>query len=452
MQGSMNLLVTLLVLLAPQGVWLHNIIRDSRLLAIFNGTAPALDVLMHIETSVGRRSPAGAATAADDSLPTNDLETIIRSEVAGDWQRGQLILSLTNRAKTDELKLAIYEALWQELQQTKQIYNPLRILDFYTQLKDHNDVPSNLLDTVYSTFIERSTQLLAAPFHTSSRTANFPLVDNLLQRLTFSKLDYLRDIFDLLYDIVLALESPESVAQRLGNFTANLTQLTLANLQLLKRPEIANATDAKKCIQDNIQKLLEETNFETKVEISLRQELYQHISEDERIFYSSQKICLRNVTQPNSYIYECPTTYLICSSNASDPKRAAYSIQRSIQNNSAGLQFAFFNAFWNNRYIVMESVPVTAVAQNLNTTSLATQRDVIFKNVYSKSNIYWWHVVFENDGVVLYDSSNRTSVLCGGDPSHWDGIEHHVYTRNGTDYQRYRNECTWKVENCSDTA
>ncbi|XP_030567792.1 uncharacterized protein LOC115767645 [Drosophila novamexicana] len=408
--------------------------NNSKLLAILNGSAPALDLLLHIDVLAGEMAPLSTAVGP------LDLESVIRAEVNGDWERARLVLQLASQARTPELKHAIYEALWQELQQTKQIYDPLKLLEFHGQLTALSDVPPPLLAKVYQTFVGRSAQLLAAPFHTASRSANFPLVSALLQRLTLSTLDYLRDILEALFDLVLALESTLSVVQRWGNFSASLTQLTLANLQLLQRTELQLDAAARTALQANLRQLLEQPAFEPDVDGTLRQQVYAQLPEDERILYTAQKVCLRNVTDGNAYIYECPQTYLICT-NARDPKKAAYYVQRGHGGPNNTLQFAFYSAYWRNRYILLEPSNHSATGQH------------ITKNVYSRAAIDWWHVLqLDGGGVALYDAATARSVLCGGDPQHWDGEEKHVYTRNAQEFASNRRECAWSIEDCSDVS
>lgn len=405
--------------------------NESKILSVLNASVPAQELLYHID--VWRNE--AALEAVEAPAPSN-LESVIRSEVGGDWQRGRLVLQLANQARTVQLKEAIYTALWKELQHTKQIYDPSKILDFYEELSAHTDVPLELMDLIYTAFIHRSAQLLEAPFHTASRNATFPLVSSLVQRLSFSTLDYLRDILEVLYDAVLALETPLSVVERLSNFTASLTQLALANLQLLDREELKlGDPSVQQALQANLRHLLEEPGFEHGVEASLRAEIYAHLPKDEQLLYTARKVCIRNVTDPSAYIYECPETYLICS-NPPDHKKAAYFIQRGHSEDSRP-QFAFYSAFWRNRYILMEP---------------ATSNSTITKNVYSRVNINWWRVVYGAEGFSLIDAATERSVLCGGDPSHWNADEHHVYTRRASELAAHRAECTWRLEDCSDAA
>ncbi|KAM8709577.1 hypothetical protein ACLKA7_016392 [Drosophila subpalustris] len=408
--------------------------NNSRLLAVLNSTVPRFDVLLHINV-LSAESSAPLST----EVGSLGLESIIRAEIKGDWQRARAVLLLAHEARTFQLKHAIYETLWLELQQTPQVYDPLKVLDFYEHLELQSEVPPALLEQVYLAFVSRSAQLLSAPFYTYSRSANFPLVTNLLQRLTLSTLDYLRDILEALFEVVLSLESTLSVVQRLGIFSANLTQSALANVQLSRRAEFQLDPTALPALQDNLRYLLEQPNFSQEVEHSLRQEVYALLPSDERVLYTAQKVCLRNVTNDNAYIYECPQTYLICS-NARDLKKASYYVQRGNGGANNSSQFAFYSTYWRNRYIAMESANRTA-------------GNSILKNVYSRVNINWWRVVqVQGGGVALYDAATSGSVLCGGNPQFWDGEERYVYTRSAQQFDANRRECTWSLENCSDVA
>ncbi|KAH8304041.1 hypothetical protein KR018_008156 [Drosophila ironensis] len=420
--------------------------NGSKLLAALNSSAPpAQEVLFHIDvwrnegTSFGHFDVLTDDTALEalGTPSSSHLESVIRSEIGGDWERGESVLQLASKARNLELKEAIYTALWKELQQTKQIYDPVKILDFHDKLSLQTGVPPTLVESIYRAFVSRSAQILEAPFHTDSLEARFPLVDSLLHRLTFSTIDYLRDILEALYNAVLALETPLSVVERV-NLTGTLMQLAQANLQLLAREEIKRGgSDVQLAVQRNLRDLVEHASFEKEVEASLRREVYAHLSKDEQLLYTAQKVCIGNVTQ-NSYIYECPQTYLICS-NARDQKKASYFIQRG-SNKYGRPQFAFYSAYWRNRYILME--PATQPGSNSSIT----------KNVYSRGSIDWWRVVYGYGGISLIDAATETYALCGGNSSHWDSEEHHVYTRLASGIGAYRAECTWSLEDCSDAA
>ncbi|KAH8379969.1 hypothetical protein KR009_008224 [Drosophila setifemur] len=412
---------------------------DSKLLKVLNSSSPVIRI--DVWRNKGDFPLTNEAALGNLVSPTpSHLESVIRSEVNGDWERGKLVLQLANEARTLELKEAIYTALWKELQQTKQIYDPVKILEFYDQLSVHTDVPPQLLEQIYRAFVLRSAQLLEAPFHTASREATFPLVNSLLHRITFSAVDYLRDILEALYDAVLALEPPITVVERLGNLTANLTQLVQANLQLLARKELQQGDpQVQLALQSNLRNLMEQPGFDQQVEALVRAQIYAQLPKDEQLLYTARKVCIRNVTD-NSYIYECPQTYLICS-NVADPKKAAYFIQRGHSEDNR-TQFAFYSAYWRNRYILME--PTSLTGSNVTHS--------ITKNVYSRSNINWWRVVYGDGGISLFDAVTERSILCGGDPSHWDGEEHHVYTRQASEFAAHRGECTWSLEDCSDAA
>lgn len=422
----------LLALTLIDGYSLYANSTNSRLLTVLNTSVSTLDVVLHIDVVEGNRTPRTTT-----EVKPLTLKDIIRAEINGDWERGRFVLQLASQSHTLELKQAIYEALWQELQQMGQIYDPVKVLDFYDQLTQQSQVPSALLMQVYDEFIGRSAHLLAAPFYTDSRSARFPKVAALLERLTLSTLDYLSDILEALFSPVLALESALSVVQRLGNFSGSVTQLTLANLQLLQRTELKLNVDGKAAVQDNLRQLLEQPSFDQEVDRSLREKVYEQLPPDEKILFTAQKICLHNMTNHNSYIYECPQTYLICT-NERDPKKASYYVQRGNGGANNTLRFAFYSSYWRNRYILMEP-------------SNHSTGDYVTKNIYSRDSIFWWQVVqLAGGGVALYDAATSSSMLCGGDPKHWDGEERHVYTRSSLEFENYRRECVWRVEDCSD--
>ncbi|EDW17096.2 uncharacterized protein Dmoj_GI16686, partial [Drosophila mojavensis] len=250
-QLTMSTVVYLVLLLALRGGYGYANNSNNRLLAVLNASSSTVDVILQINVE-GKRTPE-----TTEITPPLSLKDIIRAEINGDWERGRFVLQLASQTRTLQLKQAVYEALWQELQQMRQIYDPLKVLDLYSQLTQQPQMPSALLVQVYQEFVGRSAHLLAAPFHTDSRSASFPKVDSLLQRLTLSTLDYLRDILEAVFNLVLALESSLSVVQRLGNFSGSVTQLTLANLQLLQRTELKSNVDAQAAVHDNLRQLLE---------------------------------------------------------------------------------------------------------------------------------------------------------------------------------------------------
>ncbi|EDV96761.1 uncharacterized protein LOC6558980 [Drosophila grimshawi] len=405
--------------------------NNSELLAILNATNLSVDLLLRIDVMTGENA---SLTTTETPL---SLESIIRAEINRDWERGRLVLDLASMVRTVQLKHAIYEALWLELQQMQQIYNPLKLLDFYTELEQLSDVPPPLLEKVYQALVQSSAQLLSAPFHASSQCAIFPLVTQLLQRLTLSTLDYLKDILEALFNVILALESNLGVVQRLGSFSDNLTQLTQANLQLQQRPELQLDEQAHRALVQNLRTLLEQSTFIEEVEYALQQQVYAQLPEADRILYTAQKVCLRNVSDAYGYIYECPQTYLICT-NAHDPRKASYNLQRGHGGLNNSLQFAFYSSYWNNHYIFLE--PSNHTAPN-----------AIIKNIYSRDAINWWYAVIQEDGtsVALFDAATNSSVLCGGDQQYWDTGEEHVYTRNAEEFANYRRECVWRIEDCS---
>ncbi|XP_002011965.4 uncharacterized protein LOC6586349 [Drosophila mojavensis] len=269
-QLTMSTVVYLVLLLALRGGYGYANNSNNRLLAVLNASSSTVDVILQINVE-GKRTPE-----TTEITPPLSLKDIIRAEINGDWERGRFVLQLASQTRTLQLKQAVYEALWQELQQMRQIYDPLKVLDLYSQLTQQPQMPSALLVQVYQEFVGRSAHLLAAPFHTDSRSASFPKVDSLLQRLTLSTLDYLRDILEAVFNLVLALESSLSVVQRLGNFSGSVTQLTLANLQLLQRTELKSNVDAQAAVHDNLRQLLEMPTFEHYIYIYILHTLNRH--------------------------------------------------------------------------------------------------------------------------------------------------------------------------------
>ncbi|XP_062127702.1 uncharacterized protein LOC133840062 [Drosophila sulfurigaster albostrigata] len=197
-------------------------------------------------------------TSANSPL---SLESIVRAIVDGDWQRHRLVLQLVKEARTLELKRSIYETLWLEWKQTKKNNDPIKLLDLYEQLKLQSDIPADFQQMVYQTFISRSAHLLSAPLHAKSRCTDFPLVTTLLQLLKQSPQNLTSAIFDAVFDKVLTFETPLSVAQRLGNFNASLTQLATLNFKMMSRIEVQLNSSAHAVLLDNLRQLVKQWTF-----------------------------------------------------------------------------------------------------------------------------------------------------------------------------------------------
>ncbi|XP_062127706.1 uncharacterized protein LOC133840066 [Drosophila sulfurigaster albostrigata] len=363
-----------------------------------------------------------------------NLKSVIHAVVNDDWERIQFVLQMANEACTLELSHAIYKTLWLEWQQDKQIYDPFKILDFYEQLNNESNVSTALLENVYQTFVARSAQLISAPFHTDSQSAEFPQVTRLLSHLRQSPQSYVRDILETLFDSVLTLESPLSVAQRLGNFNASITQLTMANLQLLNRIEVEFNSSAYITVLENLSQLMIQPIFNYEVDNSMRIEVYNLFNTSISLLYRSKKVCFSKANNENVYLFECLSGYFMCIHDQ-DYARAVFTVQLKLGDANNETQFAFQSPFWSNRYLAIDS-----------TIKVQTEAT---RNVDGRGSSYWWHAALVKGGVAIYDAATSSSVLCAGDPSQWAGTNRYAYTRRAVDFDAHREECTWNIEDCS---
>ncbi|XP_060651543.1 uncharacterized protein LOC132788227 [Drosophila nasuta] len=290
------------------------------------------------------------------------------------------------------------------------------------------------MEKIYQTFIARFAQLLSAPFHTDSRTSDFPQVTKLLSQLKESPQKYTRDIFETLFDDVLSLESSLRVAQRLGNFNASLEQLAMANLQFLNRSEVLVNSSAHAVLLDNLRQLMKQPNFHHEVERFILHEVYKLLPSKMHLLFIAQKVCLRKADNDKEYIYECSGSSNMCT-NQRYEEQASLTVQHQISDVDNKTQFAFYNRYWNNHYLGIED-------------SLRGQPGVT-KNVGGRVEIYWLNVVPVEKGVAIYDAATSSSVICGGDPAQWNKWYHYAYTRRAEDFDEHRKDCTWIIEDCS---
>lgn len=411
------------------------------------------------------------------SVPS-DLVAVIEAEINGNWDRSPIILKWAAEAQTQELREAIYAALWEQLWRMKQIDNPSNILDLYDQLsrlsevplddeakkrelKDNifnalwnstkqneplkvlnlydqlmwrSDVPHSLMLLINQTFIGRCALLLEAQLYTDRPGTTFPLVNSKV--LAVTRPHDLKAILQVLFDAVLTLESPLSVVKRLDNFSNDLTLLTHANIELFERViDVGTADPAVlQALQSSLRSLLEKPNFEKNVDGPLRGQVYARLSKEEQLLYTAQKVCIRNMTDRNVYMHECPRTLLMCN-NDQRTARAPFSVQRLLTNDSRP-QFAFYSDYWRRSLYLDTKIQI---ANNGSAT----------KNVYSLQTFTWWRVVYGNGGISLFDADTEDSVLCGGDPSQKVDVERQVYTRSAAQFKAHQWECTWSLEDCS---
>ncbi|KAH8302044.1 hypothetical protein KR044_002005, partial [Drosophila immigrans] len=362
-----------------------------------------------------------------------NLKSVIRAVVNDDWQRVPFVLQMASEACTMAMRHAILNTLWEEWQQDKQIYDPIKIRDFFEQLEHRAIAPKDLLQSVYRAFVSRSAQLLSAPFYTESQGVEFPQVTSLLSKLSPSPQKYMRDILETVFDAVLALESTLSVAQHLGNFSADLSQLAMANVQLLNRRELQINSSAHTALLDNLRELVKRPGFRDGLDLSLRNKVFAQLTPEEGVFYGLKEMCLRSASNDSLYLLECIRTYQICTREQVH-HITSFIVQSGTDDASNRTQFAFQRTRLGNRYMVMDQ----------------TVRNKVTKNVAASENIYWWHVVPGQEGVALYDAATSGSVICGGDPMQWNSFDNYAYTRRAQDFDAHRKECSWIVEDCND--
>ncbi|KAH8302628.1 hypothetical protein KR044_009002, partial [Drosophila immigrans] len=363
-----------------------------------------------------------------------NLKSIIRAVVKKDWEGIPLVLQMANEACTLEMSHAIFNTVWQEWQQDKQIYDPIKILDFFEHLEHQSNAPNDLLQTVYQAFVSRSAQLLSAPFHADSICAEFPKVNALLLHLRERPLNYMRDILETMFDDVLSSESALSVAQRLFVFHASLSQLTMANLQMLNRTEVEFNSKAHTTLLGNLRKLMYYPNFKLEGDPSLVAKVFKLLLSEIGSLFIYKKVCLRKANNVNDYLYE-GSNDLYMWTRKQNYQKASFIVQSVLSEANNETEFAFQSPYWEKRYLTMDW------------TIQAHQR--MRKNLFSKRNIDWWHVKQVLDGVAIYDAATSSRVICGGDPAQGEGKEHYAYTHRVEDFDEYRQECTWIIEDCS---
>ncbi|KAH8366182.1 hypothetical protein KR093_010056 [Drosophila rubida] len=339
---------------------------------------------------------------------------------------------MASEACTVEMKHAVYETLWQQWQQDKQIYDPLKILDFYRQLEQQANVSTTLRQKIYQAFVSRTSQLLSAPFHTDSRCAEFPQVTSLLIELRQIPDNYTRDIIETLFDDVLSSESTLSVAQRLDNLNASLTQQTMAKLQLLHRVEVHVNSSVHIFLMDNLRQLSKQPTFMQELDIGLQNRVRRSLLPGHDFHPMPLIVCLRKTNNINYYLSECENISNMCIQKR-HPAKTPFKVRHAIveeQNQS----FTFQSPYWDKRYLTINS-----------TLQLGAE---ITRNVYSRRDINWLHVIHAQDGVAIYDAIYE-SIICAGDPQQRENDEFLAYTRLVEDFDAHRDDCTWTIEDCS---
>ncbi|KAH8302035.1 hypothetical protein KR044_001998 [Drosophila immigrans] len=244
------------------------------------------------------------------------------------------------------------------------------------------------------------------------------------------------DILETLFDDVLSSESALSVAQRLGNFNASLTQLTMANLQMLNRTEVEFNSTAHTTLLDNLRHFLKQPAFKQEVETSLLVKVYEVIHSETGMLLAAERVCLRKANNANDYMYKCEWDDTIIVTRQ-HPERTSFQVKLPKSDATNGTLFAFRER-WLNSYLA------------INTTIQAGAE--VTRNVVATTAIGWLRVVPVQDGVAIYDAATSGSVICGthSEVSQYDEqFDSFAYTRRAEDFDKYRDECTWIIEDCS---
>ncbi|KAH8302039.1 hypothetical protein KR044_002008 [Drosophila immigrans] len=239
------------------------------------------------------------------------------------------------------------------------------------------------------------------------------------------------DILETLFDDVLSSESILSVAQRLGNFNASLTQLSMANSQMMFRTEVELDSSANTTLLDNLRQLMNKPNFSVEVDPAVQGNVCVLLSSEICLLFMAKKVCLRKANDIDYYLHGNPYPYTNKRTQTQNYGRTSFYVRSVLSEANNKTQFAFRNSFWSDRYVAMY---------------LTIQSD---SKVVGGSDIDWWHVKQVQDGVAIYDAATSSRVICGGDPAQRETTKHYAYTRRTEDFDEYRDECTWSIEDCS---
>lgn len=391
-----------------------------------------------------------------------DLEKVLSEVLNGQWNNKHLLLELAELTKDLNAKIKIFTVLWRTLQSSKKIYNPFELITLYQQLEVK--LPTTATATISPAFVYTKTQLsqvkeIKLQLRNALTTRSSQILEaaayirtyslqNTTLNLVLQRLDELQDTtvfvetLDKIYIGVEELVTLEQLADVVNNFSINLKQKVIANLQLLQHLRDTNSSrtiQVKTKLIQNLKALVNERDF-GKLTPDWRIRVNSYLPQSMRNLYSgTSKLCIRNVTNPNKYLYECPQTYLMCT-NGKQLQQAAFLVDR----NDAGL-FGFRSIYWANRYIRLEG------GNSNTTTGNGSAAPAFTKNIYSKHGASYWHIRFDGDYATFIDPTSRF-YLCGGNSEAWSADEQHVYTRIAASYVEYQNECQWVIEDCGTIA
>ncbi|KAH8302036.1 hypothetical protein KR044_001999, partial [Drosophila immigrans] len=376
--------------------------------------------------------PADECSEPPTTISSLNLHSIIRAVVNGDWDQVPFVLQMANEACTLEMSHGILNTLWLEWQRDQQIDDPLKTLGLFEQLELQSNVSTALLQNVYQAFVSRSAQLISAPFRTNSSNAEFPQVASLLLSLRQTPQKYMRDILETLFDAVLSLESALSVAQRLGNFNASLTQLIMTNLQMLNRTEVEFNSKAHTTLLGNLRKLMYYPKFKLEGDPSLVAEVLKLLPSQIGLLFIYDKVCLRKANNKHDYLYRGKFGLNIWTQKH-HYKEARFIVESVLREANNEIEFAFRDPYY--LYLVMD-------------LTIETEQQVR-RNMFSGVLVNWWHVVEVQGGVAIYDAATSGRMICGGNRTYWKHSDPYAYTRPSEDFDFYRDECTWSIEDCS---
>ncbi|XP_060651493.1 uncharacterized protein LOC132788178 [Drosophila nasuta] len=356
-----------------------------------------------------------------------NLAAIIRVIVNGDVNRYYTVLNMARNIERRSIKMedAIYEALC--LVAKKTISDPIKILDFYNQIRNKYYVSPLRF---YRVFVKRSAKVLSQAVTNNSYT-KFWMITGLLRRLTESEQYYTKEILEALFDIVLSSESPLNVVQRLSSFGASSEQLTMAHLQLLNRPEVRSNSSAHAELLDNLRQLMIKPAYQRSVDFRLRRNVYRLFPHYIGWVSTSFMARLRRANiDSKDYLVSCRKqdwSFTLCTNHLVSQNNMDYIIEVAHNKTLVALNF---NLFYN-----------AAVNSTIPTSTRVT------RNFYVNHGFYWWRVVLVPNGIALFDDATSSLVLCGGDSAQWDGDRHYAYARRAEDFEAHRDECTWFFEN-----
>ncbi|XP_060651490.1 uncharacterized protein LOC132788175 [Drosophila nasuta] len=351
----------------------------------------------------------------------HNLVVVVRVMVNDDVDRYHTVVNMAENVPSMKMKYAIYEALCKVAK--KSTTDPIKIMDFYKQMRDSYNMWPVMF---YSVFVKHSATAL------SLAVTNQPTelsINGLLQGLTKGERFYTEKILKVVFDTVLTSESPLNVVQRLSYFGASLEQLTMAHLQLLKRPEVKSNSSARAELLDNFRQVMIDPKFERDVVSYLRRKvrkLFPHYLD----WISSVLINLRRANiDTKDYLIGCLKQNgrrSICTSTYAPQgdNMMYYTIATDHNKTLVGI-----DKYGNYCGTLNNNIPTITMEQTSFFTSC------------------WWRVVLVPNGIALYDDATSNLVLCGGDSAQWDDGIHYAYARRAEDFEAHRDECTWFFEN-----